>query len=115
MNATIVDSTEPDVEIDEPDSLVRFPSPDEKWIPKTGTETTQSEEVSADIIDFCAEQEVANAEAKAADDRFEIDWEIHSAVEPRKNAIVLSDPLEDALFFCWATAIGVALGLALVS
>ena len=107
--------TEPDVEIDEPVSLVRFPSPDERWAPKTGTETAHSEEVSADIIDFCAEQDVAGAAAKAADDRFEIDREIHSAVEPRKSAIVLSDPLEDALFFCWATAIGIAFGLAIVS
>ena len=115
MNARIVDRTEPDVEFIEPVSLVQFLNPDERWTPKTGGKTTDGERTSARIIDFCAEKEAANFAAKAADEIFKIDEEVRFGVEPRMSAVVLSDPLEDALFFCWATAIGIAFGLALVS
>jgi hypothetical protein len=115
MNARLINSPEPDVEFDDSVSVIRFPKTEEFQTHEVQRGTDQNDEYTARIIDFRAAQEAANAAAQSADDEFEIDTQIQSIINSGKRSIVLSDPLEDALFFCWATATGILFTLALIS
>jgi hypothetical protein len=115
MNARLINSPEPDVEFDDSVSVIRFPKTEEFQTREVQRGTDQKDETTAQIIDFRAAQEDANAAAQCADDEFEIDSKIRSIINSGKGTIVLSDPLEDALFFCWATATGILFALALIS
>jgi hypothetical protein len=114
MNARLISPPDPDVEFDDAVSIIRFPKTEELQTHDLQRETNQNKERTAQIIDLRAAQDAASTAAQPADDEFEIDREIRSILNPGKHTVVLSDPLEDALFFCWAIAAGIVFALALV-